>query len=85
MTPTRPSQAQIAIVFQGPEGKLLAVVTTMVWHDGDWKYVFPPDGTPAMQVIADLTGYVPWSASDAQHDPALRAVRAAAGRCCCCC
>jgi hypothetical protein len=56
-----PSDAQVAIVFQGPEGKLLAVVTSMVWRDGDWKYLFPTDGTPAMQVIPDLTGYVQWS------------------------
>jgi len=55
------SDAQVAIVFQGPEGKLLAVVTSMVWRDGDWKYLFPAAGTPAMQVISDLTGYVPWS------------------------
>jgi hypothetical protein len=55
------SDAQVAIVFRGPEGKLLAVVTTMVWHDGDWKYLFPTAGAPAMQVIPDLTGYVPWS------------------------
>jgi hypothetical protein len=56
-----PSDAQVAIVFQGPEGKLLAVVTSMVWRDGDWKYLFPTNGTPPMQVIADLTGYVQWS------------------------
>ena len=31
-------------MFKGPEGKLLAVVTTMVWHAGDWKYLFPPAG-----------------------------------------
>ena len=51
----------MVIVFQGPEGKLLAVVTTMVWRDGDWKYLFPPAGAPAMQVIPDLSGYVQWS------------------------
>ena len=56
-----PSEAQVAIVFRGPEGKLLAVVTSMVWRDGDWKYLFPADGVPAMQVIGDLTGYVQWS------------------------
>ena len=56
-----PAAAQVAIVFQGPEGKLLAVVTSMVWRDGDWKYVFPAGGAPAMQVIPDLTGYVAWS------------------------
>lgn len=56
-----PAEAQVAVVFRGPEGKLLAVVTPMVWRAGDWKYLFPAGGTPAMQVIADLTGYVPWS------------------------
>ena len=57
-----PSQAQISVVLKGPEGKLAAVVTTMTWTDSDWKYVFPPNGTPPVQVIADLTGYVSWSA-----------------------
>lgn len=56
-----PSDAELTIVFQGPEGKLLAVVTSMVWAGGDWKYVFPAAGAPAMQVIPDLTGYVQWS------------------------
>lgn len=56
-----PSNAQVSIVFAGAQGKLLAVVTTMVWRDGDWKYLFPAAGTPAMQVLPDLTGYVPWS------------------------
>jgi hypothetical protein len=56
-----PAEAQLVVVFRGPEGKLLAVVTEMVWRAGDWKYLFPAGGTPAMQVIGDLTGYVPWS------------------------
>ena len=56
-----PSVAQMTVVFAGAQGKLLAVVTTMVWRDGDWKYRFPAAGTPAMQVLPDLTGYVPWS------------------------
>ncbi len=57
-----PAQAQISIVLQGPQGKLAAVVTTMAWADGDWKYVFPANGTPPIEVIGDLTGYVSWSA-----------------------
>ncbi|MGH2908718.1 MAG: hypothetical protein ACRDK8_05430 [Solirubrobacteraceae bacterium] len=56
-----PSEAQVAIVFRGPEGKLLAVVTSMVWSGAGWKYLFPANGAPAMQVIPDLTGYVQWS------------------------
>lgn len=56
-----PSEAQLHIVLRGPEGKLVAVATAMVWRNGDWKYLFPPGGAPAMQVIGDLSGYVPWS------------------------
>ena len=55
-----PSRAEISVVFQGPEGKTAAIVTTMVWRSEDWKYVFPPGGIPSYEVIADLTGYVPW-------------------------
>ena len=57
-----PSEAHISVVLKGPGGKLAAVVTTMTWTQDDWKYVFPPNGTPPVQVIADLTGYVSWSA-----------------------
>ena len=56
-----PSRAQISLVFTGPQGKQAAVVTSMVWQGGDWKYVFPPGGMPAYQVVADLTGYVAWT------------------------
>jgi len=56
-----PAVAEVVVVFRGPEGKLLAVATTMVWAGEDWKYWFPPDGAPAMQVLGDLTGYVQWS------------------------
>jgi hypothetical protein len=57
-----PARAQVSIVLRGPEGKLAAAITTMVWAVGDWKYLFPPNGTPPVQVISDLTGYVTWSA-----------------------
>lgn len=56
-----PARAQVALAFTGPQGKQAAVVTSMVWRDGDWKYVFPPGGVPSYQVIPDLTGYVAWS------------------------
>jgi hypothetical protein len=56
-----PSRAQVSLVFTGPQGKQAAVVTSMVWHGGDWKYVFPPGGMPSYQVLPDLTGYVPWT------------------------
>jgi hypothetical protein len=56
-----PARAQVALVFTGPQGKQAAVVTSMVWRDGDWKYVFPSGGVPSYQVIPDLTGYVVWT------------------------
>ena len=57
-----PSTAELMVVIEGPQGALEAVGTTMRWLDGDWKYVFPADGTPALQTLPDLTGYVQWSA-----------------------
>ena len=62
MTPTRLRRRRSRSCSKGPEGKLAAIVTTMTWTGGDWKYVFPPNGTPPVQVIPDLTGYVSWSA-----------------------
>ena len=58
----QPSTAKLMVVIKGPQGALEAVGTTMRWVDGDWKYVFPPSGTPALQTLPDLTGYVQWSA-----------------------
>ena len=54
--------AEVTIVIQGAQGRLLAVVTSMQWHGGDWKYVFPVGGEPSYQAISDLSGYVSWSA-----------------------
>jgi hypothetical protein len=56
-----PLTAQIFVVIKGPQGKLVAAETTMRWNGEDWKYVFPPGGQLSLQVIPDLTGYVPWS------------------------
>ena len=56
-----PTQATIAVVIKGAQGKLVAAVTPMRWVGTDWRYVFPPNGTPSLQVISDLTGYVQWS------------------------
>jgi hypothetical protein len=54
--------AAVTIVIQGGQGQVLAVVTSMQWHDGDWKYVFPAGGQPSYQAITDLSRYVSWSA-----------------------
>ena len=55
------NNAAISVVLQGPQGKLIAIVTPMRWNGSDWKYVFPSNGLPAFQAISDLTGYVSWS------------------------
>ncbi|MHB8657443.1 MAG: hypothetical protein ACYC91_05730 [Solirubrobacteraceae bacterium] len=57
-----PSEAQLTIVLQGPQGKLAGVVSVMRWNGSDWRYLAPADGTPSAEVLRDLTGYVPWSA-----------------------
>jgi hypothetical protein len=53
--------ARVLVVLRGPQGKLGAAATTMRWVGGDWKYVFPAGGGLSIEVVQDLTGYVPWS------------------------
>jgi hypothetical protein len=57
-----PAAALVSVVLKGARGKLVVFATPLVWTAGDWKYVFPPAGAPALEVIDDLSGYVPWSA-----------------------
>jgi hypothetical protein len=55
------ANATVSVVLKGAQGKLVVFVTPLTWTHDDWKYIFPPNGTPSLQVIQDLTGYVPWS------------------------
>jgi hypothetical protein len=57
-----PSAAEVIVVIKGPKGALEAIGTAMHWVGSDWRYAFPPGGTPALQTLPDLTGYVQWSA-----------------------
>ena len=57
-----PTTARILVVIRGAQGKLAAAATTMRWVGGDWKYAFPAGGGLSIAVIADLSGYVQWSA-----------------------
>jgi hypothetical protein len=57
-----PLTAQLLIALQGPEGKVAAVATTMTWTGTDWRFRYPSSGTPAMELLGDLSGYVQWSA-----------------------
>jgi hypothetical protein len=55
------STAQVIVVIKGPRAALEAAGTSMQWTGSDWRYAFPPGGTPPLQTIPDLTGYVQWS------------------------
>jgi hypothetical protein len=56
-----PNSADLSVVLQGSSGALVSVACTMVWEQGDWRYVIPPSGAPAAGQIQSLDGYVPWS------------------------
>ena len=56
-----PATADVSLVLQTDSGALIAVASTMVFQQGDWRYVIPPDGEPAAGQIQSLDGYVPWS------------------------
>jgi hypothetical protein len=57
----QPDEAQIFVALRGPQGKLGSVLTTMRWTGADWRFAVPATGTPALQALTDLTGYVSWS------------------------
>ena len=56
------TKAVLDVVIKGVQGRLVAISTPMIWDGNDWKYVFPPHGSPSLEVIQDTTGYVQWSA-----------------------
>ncbi len=60
MTPTRRHGAGVA-VFRDRRASRPLLSRRWCGSGGDWKYVFPPGGMPSYQVVADLTGYVPWT------------------------
>jgi hypothetical protein len=58
------SRALISVVLQGQHGALEAVVTPMVWVNGDWRVQFPVSAAFSEQVLQGSTvtsPYVPWS------------------------
>ncbi len=60
-----PSQATYDIVIQGPKGALESITTTMIWTGQDWRYSWPTDNDPSMEVLQEQTltaPYVVWSA-----------------------
>jgi len=60
-----PAQAALDIVIQGPKGALVSISTTMIWTGEDWRYSWPADNNPSMEVLQEQTlaaPYVAWSA-----------------------
>lgn len=57
-----PGKAVVDVVIKGAQGRLVAISTPMIWNGDDWRYAFPPHGSPSLEVIQDTTGYVQWSA-----------------------
>lgn len=61
-----PDTVVIDVAFAGSRPEAAGYVhgqSTMRWERGDWKLALTQSGAPfdAVQPIADLTGYVPWS------------------------
>ena len=60
-----PAQATCDIVIQGPKGAFVSISTTMIWTGQDWRYSWPADNNPSMEVLQEqilAAPYVPWSA-----------------------
>ncbi len=57
-----PGNASFGLLFQGQQGGCVGVAMQMLWQGGDWKYVIPPSGTPAMQTVGSCSasGYLQW-------------------------
>lgn len=58
------ARATYDIVIQGPKGALTSITTTMIWSDDDWRYSWPADNNPSMEVLQERTlaaPYVAWS------------------------
>jgi hypothetical protein len=58
------SLATITVALQGAQGALEAVVTQMVWVNGDWRYKFPANGVPSSERLQGTTvesPFIPWS------------------------
>ena len=56
-----PDLAVISRATRGSSGNFQVGTDTLRWVDGDWKLDKPANGLQQPQVVADLSGYVPWS------------------------
>lgn len=56
-----PDVAVLSLATRSPRGVLQSSINTLRWTGGDWKVQLPPSGLEQPRVLADLTGFVPWS------------------------
>jgi hypothetical protein len=59
-----PTKAVVEEAVRMPAGQLQLRTMTVIWRDKDWRLVLQPDGRtgPYAAVLADLTGFTPFTA-----------------------
>jgi hypothetical protein len=55
-----PAESDVNIVLSVPSGAQAVVDLSMVWQDGDWRFVVPPGGQLQGAAVTSLDGYVVW-------------------------
>ena len=55
-----PAQADVDIVLSVPSGSQLVIDLSLVWQDGDWRFVIPPGGDLEAAALSSLNDYVAW-------------------------
>lgn len=56
-----PNLAVVSLATRDNAGRIQVGTDTLRWVTNDWKLDLPPSGLQQPQVVADLSGYVPWS------------------------
>lgn len=56
-----PDLAVISRATRGNSGNIQVGIDTLRWVDGDWKLEKPASGLQQPQIVANLSGYVPWA------------------------
>ena len=61
--------ATVEVVAAADDGSEKVYITTsgdLVWHNGDWHFVYGDDGSggPVSGRVSDLSGYIPWGPQD---------------------
>jgi hypothetical protein len=57
-----PSEANIDVALQGPDGQLASVECQLIWQHADWKLVIPTSGQLNATQITTMDGFIAWAA-----------------------